>query len=189
MKIPYIWEHNGSDSLVYAESYIGAYARGRSLQEALAKMEREITSYAKWCNMEIPSSMTLELSMDKASDLQICDADSDVIFDSEKSPLTEAEYEFLKQLALKSAEDFLHLYHAIPDKNKSVRPQRSTFYGAVPRTAFEMYEHTKNVNQYYFAEINVDVDNCGDILQCRKRGFALVEEQEDFLSNKVFPVS
>ena len=35
-------------------------------------------------------------------------------------------------------------------------PNRQTFYGQVLRTVFEMYEHTKNVNEYYFGEIGVE---------------------------------
>lgn len=40
-------------------------------------------------------------------------------------------------------------------------PARKTFYGAVPRTAEEMYVHTKNVNAYYFGEIGVEAGNDG----------------------------
>ena len=46
-----------------------------------------------------------------------------------------------------------------------------------------MYEHTKDVNSYYFGEIGVECDSSGDILSCRKRGFDLLEKQLDFLSN------
>ena len=46
-----------------------------------------------------------------------------------------------------------------------------------------MYEHTKNVNEYYFAEIDVDADNNGNIYECRKRGFELLEERVDYLNN------
>lgn len=62
---------------------------------------------------------------------------------------------------------------------------RKTFYGQVPRSADEMYEHTKNVNEYYFAEIEVDADNNGNIYECRKRGFEVLETKLDFLSNTV----
>ena len=48
-----------------------------------------------------------------------------------------------------------------------------------------MYEHTKNVNEYYFAEIEVDADNNGNIYECRKRGFEALETKFDFLSNNV----
>ena len=56
----------------------------------------------------------------------------------------------------------------------------------VPRTAQEMYEHTKNVNSYYFGEIGIDSDNEGTIYECRKRGFELLEKTEGFLDNPVF---
>lgn len=81
------------------------------------------------------------------------DADSDVLFQSEENALTMEEYTRLKTLALKSAIDFQKLYDSVPDKQKSNLANRKTFYGQVPRTAEEMYLHTKNVNSYYFNEI------------------------------------
>ena len=48
-----------------------------------------------------------------------------------------------------------------------------------------MYVHTKNVNEYYFAEILVDTDNDGSIYECRARGFAALEAKPDFLQNTV----
>ena len=73
----------------------------------------------------------------------------------------------------------------IPDKNASVFPIRKTFYGQVPRTAEEMYLHTKNVNNYYFGEIGIDVDNDGTIFDCRKRGFEKLESTLDFLNGRL----
>lgn len=89
---------------------------------------------------------------EKESELVIKDADSDVIFMSEETPLTMEEYIEIKELALKSAADFLKLYESVPDKNISVLPIRKTFYDFVPRTVGEMYLHTKNVNSYYLGE-------------------------------------
>ncbi len=186
MKIRYVWEHHGDDSLVYAENAIGAYTRGRTLEEALAKMEAEIQSYARWRGMAIPTSVTLEQSMEKESALNIRDADSDVIFPSERKPLTMDEYETLKSLAMKSARDFELLYQAVPDAHRSALAHRKTFYGDVPGTAFEMYEHTKSVNEYYFGEIGVEADQCGTIAECRQRGFEQLERQPDFLANALF---
>ena len=48
-----------------------------------------------------------------------------------------------------------------------------------------MYEHTKNVNEYYFVEIAVDADNGGTIYECRRRGFEALEAKLDFLKNDV----
>ena len=180
------WEHNGDDSILYSADYIGAYARGESREAALEKMPGEITSYCNWLDLPVPEEVKLFISQEKASELDIRDADSDVILDKETVKLSMDEYLRLKALALKSAEDFLRLYDAVPDKDRSCQPKRKTFYGEAPRTAREMYEHTKNVNAYYFGEIGVDADNDGDILSCRKRGFELLEQQPDYLENTVF---
>ena len=186
MVIRCIWEHNGSDTLLYAENFIGAFTRGASKEIALNKMPDEIKAYLKWRGESVTEIFAPEIIEEKQSELNIADADSDVIFDSEKQPLTKEEYLELKALALKSSEDFLTLYNSIPDKDKTCLPKRKTFYGDVPITANEMYEHTKNVNSYYFGEIGVDADNCGTILECRQRGFELLERQADYLNNKVF---
>lgn len=180
MKIHCIWEHNGEDTLLYAADYPGAYARGTSLQEAAEKLPSEVHSYQRWAGLTEESDEA-EIVQEKASDLAIRDADSDVIFDCERTALTMTEYQALKALVMKSARDFQALYDSIPSKDQSSLPVRSTFYGRVPRTAREMYEHTKNVNDYYFGEINVPADHDGTIAECRERGFAALEQIPDFL--------
>lgn len=185
MKIRCVWEHNGNDTMLFADNYIGAFTRGTTKEIALQKMQKEIASYLHWENASVPDVLTAEIVQQKESDLQICDADSDVIFDTEKLPLTQEEYIELKHLALKSAFDFEKLYSQIPDKDKSALQVRRTFYGTIPRTANEMYEHTKGVNAYYFGEIGVDADNKGTIFECRQKGFSLLEAQSDYLRNQV----
>lgn len=185
MKVECIWEHNGNDTLLYAENLPGAYTRGASLDIAVQKMPMEINSYLAWADCDSTDNLTIEITQDVNCLLNICDADSDVLFASERAPLTLEEYESLKKLVLKSAADFHSLYDAIPDKNLSSAPVRSTFYGQVPRTAEEMYVHTRSVNAYYFGEIGVDADNEGTILDCRQRGFDVVEATTGFLTNPV----
>ena len=188
MKIECVWEHNGNDSILYSCNIIGAFTRGSTKEEAIRKMPLEIASYMKWIDGSVllPLISDIEIIQEKASDLNIRDADSDVLFDTEKNALPEHEYLRLKALALKSARDFLVLYEAFPDKNQSVLTARKTFYGDVPRTAEEMYQHTKNVNAYYFGEIGIDTDNSGSIFDCRERGFEALEKQPDFLDLGVF---
>ena len=142
MTINCVWEHNGRDTLLYAVDFVGAYTRGETLEAAVRKMQAEICSYLKWCGKKAVTSMDIVIIEEKVSELAICDADSDVLFESEKAPLTAEEYIKLKALALKSAQDFLALYDSVPDKNATAAPERKTFYGQVPRTANEMYEHT-----------------------------------------------
>ena len=186
MTINCVWEHNGNDTLLYAIDYIGAYTRGESLEIAMSKMPQEISSYLKWLGEDTFDNIEVVIVGEKASDLAINDADSDVLFESEKEPLTEEEYENLKALTLKSAKDFLSLYESIPDKSLKVGTIRKTFYGQVPRSVKEIYEHTKNVNEYYFGEINVEANNFGNIYECRLRGFEALESKPDYLQNTVF---
>lgn len=177
----FVWEHNGDDTLLYSVDFIGAFARGESFEKAAAKLPAEIAAYARWAGLEFEKDFEVEIVQEKESDLQIADADSDVIFDAELEKLTLAEYEKLKALVLKSAMDFHEMYMSVADGHKSCLPARKTFYGNVPRTAQEMYEHTKSVNSYYFAEVDVDADNEGSIYECRKRGFELLEKKPGFL--------
>ena len=185
MTINCIWEHNGSDTLLYAVNFIGAYTRGENPDIAIEKMAGEIRSYSRWLGEERSDEINVVIIDEKISDLAICDADSDVLWASEREPLTEQEYRRLRSLALKSASDFLLLYDSVPDRNATSIAPRKTFYGNVPRSAKEMYQHTKNVNEYYFAEIGVDANNEGNIYECRKRGLDTLEAKADFLSNEV----
>lgn len=182
MKVRCCWEHNGEDTLLYALDCVGAYARGQSLNAALSKMPAEIANYQAWLGQSAPEDVTVEVAQEKPSTLNIADADSDVLLDGEGASLSPEEYERLKALALRSARDFQTLYQSIPDKDASCLPVRESFYGPVPRTAREMYEHTRNVNSYYFGEIGVEADNDGTILECRERGFALMEQSAGFLT-------
>ena len=186
MKIRCVWEHNGDDSIIYSDNLIGAFTRGRTKDLALGKMADEVRAYLRWRNGCEPENLETEIVQEKISELNVSDADSDVLFETEKRALGLAEYEELKALALRSARDFLALYESVPDKGRSCLPVRQTFYGQAPRTAFEMYEHTKNVNGYYFGEIGVEADNEGSILSCRARGFELLETHPGFLDSGVF---
>ena len=186
MRIDCVWEHNSSDTLLYADMLPGAFTRGASYEEAAEKMPAEIRSWLQWSGQMPAETIELNIIQEKASDLMIRDADSDVIFESERKPLTQEEYEAMKSLVLRSAEDFQRLYDSILRKDETDLPLRSTFYSNIPRTAREMYEHTKSVNVYYFTEIDVEADTQGSIVECRKRGFEALEQKTDYLENTVF---
>jgi hypothetical protein len=179
-------EYNDNGYLIYADNFPGAYVRGRYEEEALAKLKNEICQYISWRDDSCTGIDIKNIIVDrKKSELNIEDADSDIIFTSEKNTLTQEEYLTLKGVALKSAIDFKTMYDSILDKTSSDLPVRQTFYGLMPRTAEEMYLHTKNVNSYYFGEIGIEVDNEPDIFTCRKKGFEKLETYTNYLSNEV----
>ncbi len=180
MDIRCVWEHNGEDTLLFAVDRPGAFTRGATLAEAVAKMPREVAAYSRWAEMSCPTG-EVKVVQDAPCYLAVADADSEVLFDAERAPLDPMEYEVLKALALTSAADLLTMFRSFADTEATADPPRETFYGAVPRSARAMYEHVKNVNAYYFGEIGVAADNEGDILACRRAGFEALEEIPDFL--------
>ena len=182
MEIQCVWEHNGNDTLLHAIEFPGAYARGATLREAVDKMPAEIRSYCAWAGILIPDVLNVRIVQDAPCDLAVSDADSDVLFELEQLPLTMDAYTSFKALAMKSAADFHRLYQSFPDSNVVISEPRHTFYGNVPVTAEAMYQHTKNVNGYYFGEIGVGADNEGDIVQCRLRGFEKLEQHTGYLT-------
>ena len=91
MKIDCVWEHNGGDSILYAADYVGAFTRGASREEAILKMPEEIRRYQLWRGEAPPDDYDIEIVQEKESDLQIRDADSDVLFASEEGPLSAEE--------------------------------------------------------------------------------------------------
>lgn len=188
MIIKAVCEYNDEGCLVYAENFPGAFVRGRNYENAIAKFPKEIESWLDWAKGEvkIDSPAEIELTEKKKSELRVSDADSDIIFESEKKPLSKAEYNELKILALRSAMDLERMYDSIPDKNMNIALPRETFYGKIPSTAKEMYDHCMNITEYYFGEIGVEAENGPDILSCRAKGFEKLEKQEDFLRNRVF---
>lgn len=188
MTIQAVCEYNDFGYLIYAANFPGAFVRGVTENEALAKFSGELRSYLRWCGLSCSDSQApqVEIVQRKYSELQICDADSDVLFDSEKKPLSEEEYESLRLLVLRSARDFRRLYESIPNPNISGREHRQSFYGAVPRTPSQMYEHTNGVTAYYAAAFGIELENMPDIYANRMQVLSELEDLPDFLSGKVY---
>ncbi|NLB27438.1 MAG: hypothetical protein GX819_00615, partial [Clostridiaceae bacterium] len=112
------------------------------------------------------------------------DAHSDILFGSQKLPLSARVYGVLKAMVLKSAGDFLSLYSSVPDKDRQIKESRKTFYGELPATASAMYRHTKNFNHDYFGEIGIHLTQNEDIYLGRKDGFLELESRDSYLKNK-----
>lgn len=181
-----IVEFNKGGYLLYLETFPGAYTRGSSLEEAMSKLPDEIKKYCIWASVKMNNDVKSLIIQEKHSNLKISDADSDVIFDTEKKPLTTEEYNALKKLVIKSAEDFQKLYESIPDKDMTSLQERDSFYGPIPRTVREMYNHTNSVTNYYAGEIGAVIENLDNIIENRIQALKVIEAQENYLQNQVF---
>ena len=149
MEIRAVLEYNQDGSLLWAENVPGASSRGATPEEAEGKLPAEVRRFLRWRDGSAPEQdFSVRVARKKESSLDIRDADSDILLDSEQNPMTWEEYAGLKALVLRSAGDFQRLYDAVPDKHRTGLPGRKTFYGEIPRTAEEMYRHTNGVSNY-----------------------------------------
>lgn len=126
MHIDAICETNGKGWLIWAAQCPGAFARGATENEALAKL-----------------------------------------------------------LVLKSARDFCALFESIPNPDISPRVPRTSFYGPVPRTPREMYDHTNHTTAYYMAAFGIPFENMPDLYANRLQALAEIEDREELLTGKV----
>lgn len=191
MRIRAAMEYNDEGVLLWLLDYPGAAARGASLEEAKGKAGAEAASWSRWAEETIFPAPTegafdVDVTEWKQSRLLVADADSDMIFEAEKKPFLPGEYRKLKELTLRSARDFLRLYESIPEKDRPLAPQRESFYGPVPRTARQMYDHTNGVTAYYLGEVGVEAQNLPDIWEGRRVALEQLEEQPELWKNPVF---
>lgn len=188
MKIEAVCEYNRGGYLIYAANFPGAYVRGVTERQALEKFPSELSSYWRWSEIRVDTLQSPEIVIvqKKESELQICDADSDVLFDSETEPLTDAQYRHLKLLVLRSARDFHAIFAAIENPDISDLPHRQSFYGAVPRTPRQMYEHTNRTTAYYAAAFGIELVNAEDIHANRMQLLSEIESLDNYLSNQIY---
>lgn len=182
-------EYNDYGFLVFAENYTGAYVRGKNESEALNKFNNEIRQYIRWSQkVDIGEDEEISIKIiDKVKSVnQVSNADTGIIFESERKPMTYQQYDKLKDLCVKSACDFQVLYNSINDKNSFVRKSKRTFYGSMPVTANQMYKHANLMLSNYAGEIGVTVINNPDISNNRKQFFNFIERYPTYLKNYIY---
>lgn len=126
----------------------------------------------------------IEFAQQERTGAVISDADTEIIFDGEKIPLTEDAYQQTIALIIKSARDFLELHNSIPDVNQTTLLPRKSFYGNILCTAYEMLVHTNEVTKAYVSGL-ADIENISDIYLNRKASFGQIEKTADYLDNPV----
>ena len=184
MHIDAICETNGKGWLIWAAQCPGAFARGATENEALAKLPGDVRRFLRWAG-EPAGDITVTPGAPIESSLHTEDADSDLLLEADCAPMTEADYAAAKLLVLKSARDFCTLFENIPNPDISPRAPRTSFYGPVPRTPREMYDHTNHTTAYYMAAFGIPFENMPDLYANRLQALAEIEDREELLTGKV----
>ena len=186
--IEVIAEYNEHGAMLWADAYPGAFSRGETVSNALERFPKALSEYAAWAHGAPMSNLAesdFVVTHAYQTHLRVEDADSDVLFPSERLPMDMTEYTQKKQLCIRSAQDFEKLFASIPQKDRALRKSRRTFYGKIPCSAREMAEHANRVMEYYANAVGVPFENEGGLLENRKRLFRAIESMPDFLSPKV----
>ncbi|MDO4564725.1 MAG: hypothetical protein Q4C04_03850 [Clostridia bacterium] len=186
MKIDAILEYNEKGCLLWAEGYPGAFSRGKTASEAVAKLPAEVASYLLWAHEKRTEFDEVSIVFEKKSQLNVEDADSDLLFPSERLPMDMAEYIQKKELALRSAHDFSVLYLSVPQRKRALVKSRPTFYGRIPQSAEEMLNHTNSTLAYYAAGVGVDFECLPDFERSRLAFFRAIEQSPDLLQPRIF---
>lgn len=174
-------EYNEKGCLLWSLDCPGAFARGESREEAVAKLPADVAAYCRWAGWSVPAGAVEVVEEKYQPELKVEDADSDILFEAERLPMTREEYELLRTLVLKSAADFDALYASVLNPAEPLGEPRTTFYGAYPNTARAMYDHTNGVTAYYVGEAGAEVDNLSGFYENRLNGMAALEAIPGFL--------
>lgn len=185
--IEVIAEYNEKGAMLWADAYPGAYSRAETVAKALEKFPKALSEYAHWAHGAPLTLAESDFVVTHAyqTGLRVDDADSDVLFPSERLPMDMTEYTQKKLLCIRSAQDFEKLLASIPQKDRSLRKSRRTFYGKIPCSAREMTEHTNGTLEYYAHAIGVPFENEGSLSENRRRLFRAIESTPDFLSPRI----
>jgi len=163
------FETNGKGYIGYIVELPGAYIRGRTEEEALAKINKEVDSYLKWLKIKQMRDYETKTVQTHESSLMVEDADNEILLDADKTRLTEREFKSLTALVNFSGETFGRLYadSKLKDWVDEARV-RKTFYGENPSTINEIFDHVKGCQHYYLSRMKLAVEPVDDFTAIRR---------------------
>jgi len=165
------FETNGKGCMGFIVELPGAFVRGRTEEEAIAKVNREVNLYLKWLTLEQKHDYTIEVVQIHRSSLMVEDADNEILLDVDKKMLDEEEFQSLINLVWDSGETFFNLFSSSKFKDWIDKARvRKTFYGENPKTIQEIFSHVKDCQHYYLS----------------RTGITSEEKEEDFIKTREF---
>jgi len=177
------FETNGKGYIGFIAELPGAFIRGRTEEDALSKVDREIKSYMRWLGIKPKWNYNIIVAQRHWSSLMVEDADCEILIDVDKETMTEEEFKNLVSLVWHSGETFLKIYNDTKFKNwiDEVRI-RKTFYGENPKTIQEIFNHVKSCQYYYLSRTKITFEEKEeDFMKIRE--FCLAEIEEIYRKN------
>jgi hypothetical protein len=172
------FETNGKGHIGYIVELPGAFVRGRTEEEAVAKVDREVDLYLKWLGIKQRHEYKIQIAQRHRSSLQVEDADNEILLEADKEIMKEEEFRNLLELVWYSGETFLRLYTSAKFKNWIDESRiRKTFYGENPKTIQEIFDHVNGCQYYYLSRTKMKFKEEGkEFLDIRNFCLAKLED-------------
>jgi len=163
------FETNGRGYMGFIVELPGAFIRGITEQEALMKVNHEVSVYLKWLGGEQKHDYRIQIVQRHQSSLPVEDADNEILLEADKETIREGEFRNLYNLVWNSGETFLQLYTNSKLKDWVDESRiRKTFYGDNPKTIQEIFDHVKYCQYYYLSRMKITEEIEEDFMGIRK---------------------
>lgn len=181
-------EYNEEGYLFTLMDFPGAYLRGKTENEALAKLGGEIRSYQRWRGdtQLLLDPLDWEITERILSAGQVSQGQSTALFRADCAPLSPREYQTLKLLVLRSARDLRRVYEAIPNPDISGRQEQFCYYGRSPRTPRDFLERINSLTTWLLTVFGLHVEAVPDVYGNRLQALSELEDLPDFLACQVY---
>ena len=146
------------------------FCRGKTLDEALSKVQHEVKIFKKWLGMDIEQDIVPKVVQIHKSSLKVEDADNEILLNDDKEKMDIKEFEMLDNMFVtKSAKSTFDIFDNAKYKDWIILTRtRATFYGHTPKTIREIFEHIDSVQYYYLSRLNIDIPKEGRSFLQRK---------------------
>ncbi|HEX9911650.1 MAG TPA: hypothetical protein VGB01_00210 [candidate division Zixibacteria bacterium] len=172
------FETNEKGYIGYLVELPGAFIRGRTEEEAISKLRREVNLYLIWLSITPEQTYKIQVVQRHQSALAVEDADNEILLEADKKVMGEEEFKNLVDLVCYSGETFLQLYKKTRFKEWVDESRvRKTFYGENPRTIQEIFDHVKGCQYYYLSRTRITFDKKEeDFIKIREFCLEKIEE-------------
>jgi hypothetical protein len=177
------FETNGKGYLGFIGELPGTFIRGRTEEEALSKIDREVKSYLRWLGVNQNWCYDVVVVQRHRSSLMVEDADTEILLKVDKAIMSDEEFENCTDLAWYSGATFSRIcsdarFSDFVDEARI----RKTFYGENPRTIQEIFDHVKGCQYYYLSRTKTKFEaKEEDFMKIRE--FCLQELEELYRKN------
>jgi hypothetical protein len=170
-RVSIAFETNGKACLGHIVQLPGSFVRAPTEREALTRIGTEIHSYARWLGLKCPDPIRVLIGQWHQSPLKVEDADSEILLDADRRPFRSGEFELLANLVRFSGQTFYKAYDEAELKDYvDESRKRDTFYGPVPSTINEVFDHVLRTQNFYLAMLSIRLDVKGsDFTEVRSR--------------------